>query len=990
MYCSLKDLVTESDVEQKLLWPLLTSPKPMGFGLQPAEILTKPNIQRVEIDKGAKRRLYYPDYIIVIAGLPIVVVEAKAPIESLSDALNDARLYANEINASFPSAVNPCIRVIACNGAKLHTSPSDTVEPDLIVRFEEMSVANASFAKLVELCANDTLLCHGDRIRNNLKRNDYTRPLSRVGGPVFQNEELLQNTFGATIVGDYGHIFNPKTRDGRALIAREAYVPSLRRQRYVEPVDRLVRNAVTPMTSAIPIISDSSKPRELTESLQERRTLENQILLLVGSVGAGKSTFVDHLTVVALPKELREKTVWLRVNLNEAPVSLEHAYPWLATAIVAELRYQFSEVDFDNVEIIKKVFALEVNALRKGPLSLLDSSTVEYRTRLADELLKLKNDELKLAKSMARYVCAGPGRLLVIVLDNCDKRTRDEQLTMFQIAQWVQSEFRSLVVLPIRDVTYDAHRHEPPLDTALKGLVFRIEPPRFTDVLHGRVRLALKEMTARSNAGGSLSYQLPNGIRVTYPASDQARYLASILKSLYAHNRFVRQVMTGLAGRDVRKALEIFLDFCMSGHIGEDEIYKIRFFDGDYVLPLSIVARVLLRMRRRFYDGNKSYLKNIVQCEPGDALPDHFVRLSILHWLEQRQRTQGPAGVIGFHRVSELVQSLSLLGHDARRVRAELVYLAEQGCIVPEHLRAERVTDKDLVKITASGVVHLQLMANPDYLAACAEDTFLSDTQMAERIASRISAKGMRGHFARTTTARNAWDLVAYLKEIGAERFSAPEAFAASSLVMEIKNLREAESAIGATEIEVARKLYVGNIPYDANKQDVTNLFHNNDIEVASVSLPKDREADRNRGYAFIEVADGYTAMKALDAEGLEMSGRILKVDESYAATQKLEPTHRGTSKPHTKTTERLYVGNLSYDTDKEGLGDFFAANGIQPKDIYIVIDRMTGRSRGYAFVTVESIQVAEQAIGALHETLLDGRRLKVRPAERRQSIQRG
>ena len=100
MYCSLKDLVTESDVEQKLLWPLLTSPKPMGFGLQPAEILTKPNIQRVEIDKGAKRHLYYPDYIIVIAGLPIVVVEAKAPIESLSDALNDARLYANEINAS--------------------------------------------------------------------------------------------------------------------------------------------------------------------------------------------------------------------------------------------------------------------------------------------------------------------------------------------------------------------------------------------------------------------------------------------------------------------------------------------------------------------------------------------------------------------------------------------------------------------------------------------------------------------------------------------------------------------------------------------------------------------------------------------------------------------------------------------------------------------------------------------------------------------------
>jgi hypothetical protein len=79
--------------------------------------------------------------------------------------------------------------------------------------------------------------------------------------------------------------------------------------------------------------------------------------------------------------------------------------------------------------------------------------------------------------------------------------------------------------------------------------------------------------------------------------------------------------MTGLAGRDVRRALEIFLDFCMSGHIGEDEVYKIRFFEGRYVLPLSIVARVLLRMQRRFYDGDKAYVKNLVQCNNDDALP---------------------------------------------------------------------------------------------------------------------------------------------------------------------------------------------------------------------------------------------------------------------------------------------------------------------------------------------------------------------------------
>jgi hypothetical protein len=83
------------------------------------------------------------------------------------------------------------------------------------------------------------------------------------------------------------------------------------------------------------------------------------------------------------------------------------------------------------------------------------------------------------------------------------------------MGQWVQKEFRALVVLPLRDVTFDLHRHEPPLDTALKGLVFRIEPPAFIEVLQARVRLALDEMQASAETAQMLSYHLPNGIRVS-------------------------------------------------------------------------------------------------------------------------------------------------------------------------------------------------------------------------------------------------------------------------------------------------------------------------------------------------------------------------------------------------------------------------------------------------------------------------------------------
>lgn len=979
MFCSLQELVTESDVEQKLMWPLLTTKGPNGAGLLAADILTKTSIRRLEIGKGISKKLYYPDYMVVLAGLPVLVVEAKAPGESIDHGLAEARLYGTELNALFPSGINPCIRVVACNGGELQSAPVDTANPDIALRHADISAGSTLFARFVDACCRAILQKHADNIRARFRKPQYRRAVSYTGGAAFQNEELAPNTFGATIVGDYGHVFNPRTRDDRALIAREAYVPSLRRQRYLEPIDRLIRTAVMPATAQLPTFGDTSSPSELTSALRERRNLENQVLLLIGSVGSGKSTFIDYISLVALPKELRDRSVWARINLNDAPLSAEIAYGWIANAVTNELKAAIPDEDVDDLGTLEKIFRSELIALRKGALKLLDPHSIEYKTRLADELLRLQRDGLVFAKSLAKYVCAGPGKLLVIVLDNSDKRTRDEQLTMFQVAQWVRTEFRSLVVLPLRDVTFDRHRHEPPLDTSIKGLTFRIEPPPFIEVLQTRVHLALKEMEARAQTAPKLSYVLPNGITVSYPASDQSIYLASILRSLYAHDRFVRRIMTGLAGRDVRRALEIFLDFCTSGHIGEDDIYKIRFFEGKHVLPLSVVARVLLRMHRRYYDGDKAYIKNLVQCSPGDALPDHFVRLAVLHWLERRQGAKGPAGVAGFHKVETLLRDLSQLGHDAIRVREDLMYLVREGCVVAEHQRLDQIDDDDLLKITASGLVHLQLMANPEYLAACAEDTFISDFDLASRVAERITSKGLTGQFSRTTAAKNAWELVEYLKLRAEEKVGAPDLYLDAGEAVELKTLVEAEAAVGATEIEVSKRLYVGNLRPATTVDELRSTFDGAGLSIAEVVVPP-RVSSGTRWFAIVEMKDGKSAMEAVDSRELILKGRQLVVNEAHPLSAQYD-RRLGGRIPSVDVTERLYITGIPTSATETTVRILFQNHGLNPVDIHLPRDRHTGRPRGFGFVAMSSQSEAEEAIGALDGSLVEGRSLTIQPA---------
>jgi cold-inducible RNA-binding protein len=84
--------------------------------------------------------------------------------------------------------------------------------------------------------------------------------------------------------------------------------------------------------------------------------------------------------------------------------------------------------------------------------------------------------------------------------------------------------------------------------------------------------------------------------------------------------------------------------------------------------------------------------------------------------------------------------------------------------------------------------------------------------------------------------------------------------------------------------------------------------------------------------------------------------------------------------------SNKLFVGNLSYNTTENDLQDTFAAHGTVLQ-ANLMTDRVTGRARGFGFVTMSTPQEAESAVNALNGTSLDGRALTVniaRPREER------
>jgi len=85
----------------------------------------------------------------------------------------------------------------------------------------------------------------------------------------------------------------------------------------------------------------------------------------------------------------------------------------------------------------------------------------------------------------------------------------------------------------------------------------------------------------------------------------------------------------------------------------------------------------------------------------------------------------------------------------------------------------------------------------------------------------------------------------------------------------------------------------------------------------------------------------------------------------------------------------KLFVGNLSFNTTENDLQEAFAAHGTVV-EVNLMMDRMSGRSRGFAFVTMSTPEEAEKAIQALNGATLGERQLTVNIARPKEERPRG
>lgn len=772
LFCEKKDLITESDVEQKFIYPFLISCSPLGLGLSEFDIQTKKQLRRVEIGKGGQKKYYFPDYLVLFRGIPVMVVEAKKPGEDLTDGYSEARLYAAEVNAQFPHNINACQYIIASNGHETWAGFSDQAIPENKLTFDEFYDESAKLSVLVEFCKSTKLKDLADEpylyARGSAK---FYTPVSQIGGKRAQDEEMVENSYGRTLVFENRKIFDPETEQDKINIVDNAYIKSAKREQHIDPIYKEIRKFELPIQPETTSIA-TDNPDELTVAIDKRINERNEaysLMLIIGNVGSGKTTFIRYFKCQYLEQQhydLSQRCEWIFLNMNDAPVNSKEIYGWIRDKLISQIKENNLNINFDEYEVIEKLFAPEIKKFNVGIGKILGIGSQEYNHELFKILKEITNDEDKYLNALMNYLKSFRSKVPIIVLDNCDKRNRDEQLLMFQVAQWMRTQYKSIVILPMRDSTYDLYRHEPPLDTVVRDLVFRIDPPDLLKVLQARL-----DYICRLQDTNQTQY-LSGDITITIKREEQIEYFKCILLAI-RHNRYAMDVFYRLSNRNTRDGIQLFEDFCKSGHVDESEFFKIRTLDENYQVPIHIFMNALLRKNRKYFNSEKSNFVNLFGSNYKDDFPDPFVRIDILWWLRSKYQTNGPNGYKGLFKASTVVKELQVIGHDSNVVLRELQYLSKRGLIISES-KNDVIEFDDLVKITITGSLHLNLLTNLIYLAACAEDVLYKNVDIMTRISRRLSDGSYLSKLSIVLTVE---DMITYLCQYRKEYSSNPSAY---------------------------------------------------------------------------------------------------------------------------------------------------------------------------------------------------------------------
>ncbi len=435
-------------------------------------------------------------------------------------------------------------------------------------------------------------------------------------------------------------------------------------------------------------LKDTGKGGQLGGRLSKniKKSRQDEVLVLFGGKGSGKSTFIKRLLHHNPPKWLKDHSVISIIDLLKVPeekaVIREHIWSKLVESLDSD-----KLLNGTRETLINGLFNDHYIISKKQELAGLNVKSDAYNLRLNDLVTSWKNDYLYCAIKLVKY-WSESNKGIIVVIDNTDQYSSDIQDYCFTSAQEISNELRCITLISMREERFHNSKIHGVLD-AFQNSGFHISSPNPSEVFKKRLNYTvslLSDKNRRSSLVGNLEDNL---------ARDCILFLKILSGDFSNHGSPLTSFLSACSHGDTRLSLDLFRSFLLSGYTNVDEMIAA----GRWNFQIHQVIKPIMIPTRYFYDESLSDIPNIYQLR-SNRHSSHFTALRILRKISKGSDKTDPS----YHSMAKLKAYFSEVFNMVEDFENNIDMLLKHSFIEANNRIDSYSADVDSVKITNYGL----------------------------------------------------------------------------------------------------------------------------------------------------------------------------------------------------------------------------------------------------------------------------------------------
>jgi len=220
-----------------------------------------------------------------------------------------------------------------------------------------------------------------------------------------------------------------------------------------------------------------------------------------------------------------------------------------------------------------------------------------------------------------------------------------------------------------------------------------------------------------------------------FPATEAASFLSEIYSIIFERKTNIAKIIDALAGRNVRRSLDMFMSIITSGHIPASTMGSFALGGAIEKIPEKIILRTLMRGDSKFTGYSSGFTANIFQTHQSWETPSNLTIPNILYYLVAKRKLTGDNGQMGYIAVSRLMRLMSACGFAEKASTEACNYIVNFGLADADQFGDGGVRPETCLRISSSGFAHMRLLSSrSEYLLGVLPITPINDKGFADLI----------------------------------------------------------------------------------------------------------------------------------------------------------------------------------------------------------------------------------------------------------------